>query len=279
MNSTTLHDHVTVTKDNLETLREALPVDQARELAIGQEVSVYRFPLSGGQHGTIAVYWREKRFAISMGADSQWGDVELTDDPQRPVKLWPDEEPDSVGGPFWIDPELAAWVEGYEFVPFPLDPTEALVVAREAGREWAGNLDPDEIEDGDEFSEIVSNANAPAFPNCPNRETYDAAYETAEAAVFPEGTARLTVDMENDSEEWWNALRELSTRGTPATQSEQDLLKILDPGRDEVCLPLERARAAFALAQTLSGWNDPEASEFAPHPLLGYGLDADGELY
>ena len=98
MNSETLYDRTTVTADNLEALRQVLPTDQARELALGQEISVYRFPSSGGQHGTITVYWAPRRFALAMGADSQWGDVELTDDPQHPVKLWPDEEPDSVGG-------------------------------------------------------------------------------------------------------------------------------------------------------------------------------------
>ena len=67
----------------------------------------------------------------------------------------------------------------------------------------------------------------------------------------------------------------MTAGAAPATQREQDLLKILDPGRDEVRLPLERARAAFALAQTLPGWSDPDAPEFAPHPILGYGIDTE----
>lgn len=182
MNSETLYDHCTVTDENLGALREALPTDQARELALAAgPVSVYRFPLTGGQHGTITVYWGSKRFALATGADSTWGDVELVDDPQHPVKLWPDEEPDSVGGPFWIDPELAAWVKGYEFVPFPLDPTEALEVAREEGRDWAGDLDPEEIED---FAQFVSSSCD--FPDCPTRETYDAAWAAAADTVFPD---------------------------------------------------------------------------------------------
>ena len=262
-----LYDHCPVMEGNIEAIRDKVPPDQAAELALGGEVSVFRFPLTKGQHGVITIYWDRMRFALFMGADSTWGDAEHTNHPDHPVKLWPDEEPDSVGGTWWIDPELAAWVEDYALVPFPLDPTEAMEVARGAGREWAGNLDQEEVEDGDEFAEIVANANAPAFPNCPNRETYDAAYEAAEAAVFPEGTARLTVDMENNSEKWWNALRELSTRGTPATQSEQDLLKILDPGRDEapaprVCGAGHDPAARLAARPSLSG----PARRSAPRP-------------
>ena len=177
MNSETLYDHCIVTDENLETLREVLPTDQARELALGEKVSVYRFPLTGGAHGTITVYWDSHRFALAMGADSAWGDVEE----EGGVKLYLDDAPDPVGGPFWIDPELAAWVKGYEFVPFPLDPTEALEVAREEGRDWAGDLDPEEIED---FAQFVSNSCD--FPDCPTRETYDAAWAAAADTVFPD---------------------------------------------------------------------------------------------
>ena len=179
-----LYDHCPIMEGNIEAIRDKVPPDQAAELALGGEVSVFRFPLTKGQHGVITIYWDSMRFALFMGADSTWGDAEHTNQPDHPVKLWPDEEPDSAGGTWWIDPEMAAWVEGYELTPFPLDPTKALEVAREAGREWAGNLDPEEVCDGDEFAKIVANANAPAFPNCPSREIFDAAYEAAEAVVF-----------------------------------------------------------------------------------------------
>ena len=122
-----LYDHCPIMKGNIEAIRDKVPPDQAAKLALGGEVSVFRFPLTKGQHGVITIYWDSMRFALFMGADSTWGDAEHTN------KLWPDDKPEFEGGPWWIDPEMAAWVEEYESDTIHLDPERQ---ARLAVDEW-----------------------------------------------------------------------------------------------------------------------------------------------
>ena len=70
-------------------------------------------------------------------------------------------------------------------------------------------------------------------------------------------------------EEWQNLERRVSRSTTKALVETRKRLE--SQWADN---PKRRA----ALAQTLPGWSDPDAPEFAPHPILGYGLDADDEL-
>ena len=64
---------------------------------------------------------------------------------------------------------------------------------------------------------------------------------------------QVRVEYENNSEVFWDAIRE-----HPALKS----LPICD-GADEC----EITPKQFALIQALPGWNDPDAPEYAPHPL------------
>ena len=184
-------DHEPVTPELREELRPLLPGGQFSELVDGEEVSVYRFPLrgTGGQHGTITVYWEPARFALEMGGPSREAvgiDGDVVEAEGR-IRLYPDDEAAPLEGAWWIDPALGAWVAEGGHVSFPLDPASAIAVAKDMGEEWAGGIDPDELEDDEDLSALIANANAPAFPNFPSRELYDVAFDAAievlEAAV------------------------------------------------------------------------------------------------
>ena len=68
-------------------------------------------------------------------------------------------------------------------------------------------------------------------------------------------TIHIRVDYENNSEQWWDALR-----AHPALKK----LAIADTGADECEVTPEQ----WAALQALPGWRDPEAPKHAPHPLL-----------
>lgn len=63
----------------------------------------------------------------------------------------------------------------------------------------------------------------------------------------------VKVDYENNSEIFWEALR---------AHSELSRLPIADYADECEITPKQ-----FALIQALPGWNDPDAPEYAPHPL------------
>ena len=168
-------EHESVTPELREEIRPWLPADQFAELADGEPISVYRFPMTGGAHGTITIYWGSARFALATSGPSRWGNVEE----EGGVKLYLDDAPEPVGGNWWIDPELAAWVEDYALEPIPLDPIAAIAAAKRMGEEWAGGIDTYELLVGEDLSQVLVNANAPPFPNFPSRELYDVAYDAA----------------------------------------------------------------------------------------------------
>lgn len=189
--SETTYDRVVVTPEIREDLELWLPSDQLEKLTDGEPVSVYRFPLTGGAHGTITVYWEPARFALEMGGPSDWGDV----GEEGGLKLYLDDAPEPVGGNWWIDPELAAWVEDYALEPIPLDPAAAIAAAKRMGEEWAGGIDTYELLVGEDLSPVIVNANAPSFPNFPSWELYDVAYD---AAIEVLESALLERDEEED---------------------------------------------------------------------------------
>ena len=170
-----LCDREIVTPELREDLELWLPSDQLEELTDGEPISVYCIALNGGQYGIITIYWEPARFALEMGGPSDWGDVEE----EGGIKLHLDYAPEPVGGRWWIDPYLAAWVEDYALEPIPLDPVAALAAAKRMGEEWAGGIDTYELLVGEDLSQVLVNADAPSFPNFPSRELYDVAYDAA----------------------------------------------------------------------------------------------------
>lgn len=173
--SACMYNRVVVTPEIREELELWLPISHHAKLADGETISIYGFPMTGGAHGTITIYWEHARFALEMGGGSAWGDVETVGG----LKLYLDDAPEPVGGTWWIDPDLTAWLEDYALEPIPLDPAAAIAAAKRMGEEWAGGIDTYELLVDEDMSQVLVNANAPSFPNFPSLELYDVAYDAA----------------------------------------------------------------------------------------------------
>lgn len=62
---------ITITAENIEQMKDQLPGDQARELAIG--CRTWGVTYAGSCRGQITV-WPNGRGAVCLGGDSVWGD-------------------------------------------------------------------------------------------------------------------------------------------------------------------------------------------------------------
>lgn len=73
-------------------------------------------------------------------------------------------------------------------------------------------------------------------------------------------------DDENNAEAWWDALHEYLAEPNLAESEAVDALRRLAHGAGEVELT-DGVEEFDRVVTGLPGWDDPEAPEYAPHPL------------
>lgn len=76
----------------------------------------------------------------------------------------------------------------------------------------------------------------------------------------------IAVDYENFSQSWWDAARVALANDDPVARRIADLLAV--GGETSVTCTLAEAALIRRWAEGLPGWNDEDAPEFAPHPLI-----------
>lgn len=77
---------------------------------------------------------------------------------------------------------------------------------------------------------------------------------------------QVITDYENNADGFWDDVHKLQAEGN-------ELAKLLEP--DDIVVTDEEATQIKELVEGLDGWHDPQAAEFAPHPLIFQDYEKD----